>query len=253
MSSPSFRLLLAFLALALAPAAAVRGEPDIIAKARAYVGSESALNAVKSVHYSGTMTAPNPADPTKPATVRIDIIFQAPYRQRTIRTTDTLTDTLALDTYDGWHRVEDSKDPSRWRMQILPTDQVKRQRAIVRENLSFFRGLEQDGGQVLDLGSATLDGVACRKIAFIYSADVIFYRYFDAASGRLLLSETEGGNTIREEGEIRVNGVRFPKVIINSSKSADGTEQTVTITFDTITVNETFPDSIFAMPSFSGK
>ncbi len=51
-------------------------------------------------------------------------------------------------------------------------------------------------GKVTDMGSTKLDGVACRKIAFIHSADVIFFRYFDEASGRMLvLSETESGNS----------------------------------------------------------
>ena len=250
---PYFRRLAVWSALLVAPVAAVCAEPEIIVKARAYLGSEAALGAVKSVHYSGTMVTANPADPGKPVIVAIDIIFQSPYRQRTVRTTDTLVDTIALDSYDGWHRIEESKDPSRWRMQVLPTDQVKRQRAVVVENLSFFRGLERAGGKVLDLGSTQADGVACRKIAFIHSADVIFYRYFDEASGRLILSGTESGSTLREQGEILVKGIRFPRVIVNASKSAEGKDQTVTITFDSITVNESFPDSIFAIPSFAGK
>lgn len=253
MHSLSFRPFVTLLALSLAPVAPVQAEPAIIAKARAYLGSEAALMAVKSVHYTGSMAAPNPAGPATPVSVAIDIIFQAPYRQRTVRTTATLVDTSALDTYDGWRRVQDPKDPSRWRLQQLPTDQVKRQRAIVWENLAFFRGLERVGGTVEDQGSVTIDGVACRKIAFTHAPDMIFYRYFAEANGRLILTETEAGSSIREQGEIMVNGLRFPKKIINTIKAADGKLQTVTITFDTITVNETFPDSFFAVPSFSSK
>lgn len=253
MFSPSFRLFVALLVLALAPAAALRAEPDIIAKARAYLGPEAALTAVKSVHYTGTMVTPNAADPAKPVTTAIDIIFQAPYRQRTVRVTDKLVDTSALDAYDGWHRVQDPKNPSQWRLQLLPTDQVKRQRAIVLENLGFYRGMQPEGCQVLDQGSTTIAGVACRKIAFIHAPDIIFYRYFDETSGRLILTETENGSSIREQGEIMVGGIRFPKMIVNLAKTADGREQTITITFDTITVNETFPDNTFAIPSFTAK
>lgn len=252
LSLPSRRLA-ALLTLLVVSATGLHAELDIIAKARAYLGSEAALNAVNSVHYSGTMLMPNPADPAKPVSVAIDIIFQAPYRQRTVRTTDTLIDTIALDTYDGWHRAQDLKAAGASRVQVLPTDQVKRQRAIVQENLGFFRGLEREGGRVVDLGATTVDGVACRKVAFMHSDDIIFYRYFDAASGRLVLSEAENGSSIRERGEIRVNGVRFARQVMNTSRNAAGKEQTVTIIFDTITLNESLPDSTFAIPSFTGK
>ena len=253
MFSPFSRLLATCLVLAIAPVSALHAEPAIIAKARSYLGTEAALTAVKSVHYKGTMTGSSATDASKPVSLAIDLVFQLPYQLRTARTTDSVVDTIGLDNYDGWHRVQDSKDPTRWRLQVLPTDQVKRQRAIVIENISFYRGLEKAGGKVIDLGSTTVNGVACRKIEFLHAADIIFFRYIDESTGRLLLSETETGSTIREEGEILVQGVRFPKVIINTSKTADGKEQNVTITFDSITLNESFPDSTFAIPSFSGK
>lgn len=224
----------------------------MIAKARAYLGSEAALNAVTSVHYIGSMQAPNSSDPSKPIPVTLDIIFQAPYRQRTVRTAPTLIDTSALDGYDAWHRVQDPKDASKWRMQILVPEEIKRQRAIVWENLAFYRGLEKEGGTVRDEGTVTVAGVLCRKLAFVHSDAIIFYRYFDEVSGRLVQTETEAGSVIREQGEVMVNGIRFPRMIVNSLKDADGKEQTVTITFDRITVNEQFPASIFAIPSFSG-
>src|ERR1019366_2504737 len=144
-------------------------------------------------------------------------------------------------------------DPTQQRLQVLAAAQVKRQRAIVWENLGFYRGLEREGGQVLDQGTAVIGGVTCRKLAFVHADDIIFYRYFDEASGRLVRSETESGDAILEQGEILAGGIRFPKIIVNTLKGADGKEQSITITFDKITVNETFPESIFAVPSFSGK
>lgn len=243
------RRLAALSALSLVTAAAVAAEPAIIAKARAYLGSEEALNAVKSVHYVGSLLAPNPADATKPVPVTIDIIFQAPFQQRTVRTTDAIVDTTGLDDYDGWHRALNPKDPTQIRLQLLPSEQVKRQRAIVWENLAFYRGVEKIGGKVEDEGPATIEGIACRKIAFIHSPGIVFTRYFDEATGRLVLTETEGSNPIREQGELMAGGVRFPKMIVNSVKGADGKERQITITFEKITVNESFPASTFAIPT----
>lgn len=234
-------------------ATAMGAEPPIVAKARAYLGPEAALNGVKSVHYVGSMLAPNAADPAKPIPVAIDIIIQAPYRQRLMRSTPSVVDTTALDGYDCWNRMQEQKNPTKWRLQLLGPDQIRRQRATVWENLAFYRGLEQVGGKVLDQGAVTVEGVACRKLAFVHAENIIFYRYFDETSGRLVLTETESGSSIRELGEIMVNGLRFPRVIVNTLKGADGKEQTITITFDQITVNESFPASIFAVPSFAGQ
>ena len=249
----SLRRVAAVFLLVFAPLAVAHAEHPIVAKARAYLGTEEALNAVRSVHYVGSLLAPNPADPANPTRVGIEIIFQAPYCQRTVRTTGTVVDTTALDVYDGWHRAQSVKDPTQQRLQVLLAPQVKRQRAIVWENLGFYRGLEREGGQVLDQGTVVIGGTTCRKLAFVHAADIIFYRYFDETSGRLVRSETETGDSILEQGEILAGGIRFPKVIVNTLKGPDGKEQSLTITFDQITVNETFPESMFAVPSFSGK
>ena len=247
------RRLAAVLLMFFAPVAVAYAEHPIVAKARAYLGTEDALNAVRSVRYSGSMLTPNPVDPANPKRIGIEIIFQTPYCQRTVRTTDTVIETTALDVYEGWHRAQSVKDPTQQRLQVLPTDQVKRQRAIVWENLGFYRGLEREGGQVLDQGTAVIGGVTCRKLAFVHAEDIIFYRYFDEASGRLVRSETETGDSILEQGEILAGGLRFPKVIVNTLKGPDGKAQPITITFDKITVNETFPEGIFAVPAFSAK
>lgn len=229
-------------------AAAFAAEPAIIAKARAFIGSEAALNNVKSVHYTGTLLAPDPADPAKQVQTKIEIIFQKPEQQRITATSDKAIETTALDGYEGWMRLQDPNDPKKWRQTLLGTEQIKRLRANTWENLSFFRGIERNGGTIEDQGTKTIDGVTCQKIAFIHGPNIVFYRYFDVATGRLVFTETEGGGTIRESGEMVVDGIRFPKSIVTSTKNAKGEPQSVTITFDTIRVNETFPDSHFRVP-----
>src|SRR5437868_32603 len=68
------------LTTAAPPAAnpALADEPPIIAKARARLGSEAALDAVTSVHYSGALTTSDSANPTKGTQAKIDMIFQKP-------------------------------------------------------------------------------------------------------------------------------------------------------------------------------
>ena len=250
MTTPCFRRL-AVLAVLLFTGAAVRAELPIIAKARAYVGSEAALDAVKSIHYVGSLITTDPTDARKLTYVTVDIMIQSPYRQRISNSSDKSIEVTGLDNYDGWHRVQDPKDATHWRLVVLGKDQIKRLRANTWENLAFYRGLEREGGRVLDQGAATVDGVACRKVAFVHDDSIVFFRYFDETTGRLVLTETERGVAIRELGEIQANGVRFPKSIITTAKAADGKPQSVTVTFDKVTVNDSFPAGTFAIPAFS--
>ena len=239
---------------ALVFAAAGRAtEPAIIAKARAYLGTEAALESVKSIHYQGTLTLANSSDPAKPARAAVDIVFQKPDQQRISSTSDKLIEVTALDAYDGWQRQQDPADPTKWQQTLLGPEQIKRLRANTWENLFFFRGLEASGGRVEEKGSASFDGVNCAKVAFIHSSTIIFYRYFDKATGRLVFTETENGSTIREQGEILASGVHFPQSIVTTTKTTTGVTQTVTINFDKITVNEVFPSKLFTPPSLLSK
>lgn len=249
-----FRLL-AVITVCLFSAFTVHAAADVdqvISRARAVVGSEKALNALQSLHYTGTLTTTAVENGvSKPVKVAIEILFQAPYRQRIVATDANKIEITALDDYEGWQREQDPADSTRWRMAFLSIEQIKRLRANTWENLSFFRGIERRHGQVKDLGNATVDGKTCRKLAFDHGDGIVFTRYFDDASGRLVLTETENGITIREEDEIMVEGIRFPRKIISTSKLPDGSERVVTIVFDKIAVNETFADSLFAIPAMN--
>lgn len=234
-----------------AVAFAAAAEPEIVAKARAYVGSEDALNSVKSIHYYGSLITPDPTDAKKMTYVAVEIILQSPYQQCVTSKSDRSVEQTALDGYDAWHRMQDPKDSTKWRTQIYGPDQIKRMRANTWENLAYYRGIERIGGKVVDQGDVTVDGVACRKLAYVHAPNIIFFRYFDRATGRLVVTENESGGSIREQGELRVNGIHFPKAIVTTSKGADGKEQSVTLTFDRVVVNEAFPASTFAIPALA--
>ncbi len=239
---------LVFSLLAVAASQAAE-EPPIIAKARAFIGAEKILNELKSVHYVGTLVTADPADPSKQTRAAMEITFQRPEQQRIMATSDKMVEITALDGYEGWQRVQDPKDPAKWRQTLLGPDQIKRLRANTWENLAYFRGIEKVGGRIEDLGAATVEGVACQKIAFIHAPNIVFYRYFDLSTGRLVFTETEAGGTIREQGEVVVHGVRFPRSIVTQTKNREGKLVTVTITFDKITINETYPAGLFAVPA----
>lgn len=256
-SATLVRILIALAgSLGVSALAGAQTAEQIIALARAYYGNEGALSAIKSVHFVGTMeTQQFTAEGPKPVSFAIEIIFQKPYQQRIVRTSPTAVQVTGLDEYDGWQRLQDVKNESRWQLTLLEPQIIKQLRANTWENLNFFKGIEQCGGSVQVIGPATIDGTATIKVAFIHEPRIIFYRYFDTTTGRLVFTETGLGDRIKEEGEIMVDGLRFPQKVTSISKTTDAKGQAVdnptVITFDKITLNETFPDSYFNVPPLS--
>lgn len=241
--------------LATSAVVAQASEPAIIAKARAFVGTETALADFKSVRFTGFLIAADPADPAKEVRTPVEIIFQKPDQQRITATGAKEIETTGLDGYEGWQRRDYPDNPAGWKQFLLGVEQIKRLRANTWENLSFFRGIELQGGKVEDKGTQKVGEILCQKIAFIHTPTVVFYRYFDVATGRLVLTETESGGTIREEGEMVVSGIRFPKSIVTVTELPNGTAQTVTVAFEKVDVNQEFPGSTFRvpMPTASGR
>ena len=256
MKKPVFPSSLALLVSLAASPLRAENVNQVIAQARAYLGTESALNAVHTIHFTGTMETmakvPSPADKTKQIDqlVRLptEIIFQKDYQQRITVTAPAVIQTDALDGYDAWQKRINPANPAQWQVTLHDAGQVKRLRANTWENLYFFAGIDKTGGSVQLVGDVTVDGVACSKVTFTHSESIIFQRYFDKATGRLVKTETENGGEIREEGEMIANGVRFPRKVIN--KGANG--QATTITFDKVVLNESIAASEFAVPTLQG-
>lgn len=237
----------------LAAVAAPGAELPILAKARAYLGGDAAIDAVKSVHYVGTLLITE-EDGKLISRAKAELFFQKPEQQRVEATYEKTAErvayreTTALDGYEAWQILEDLADPTRWQFKVFDTPEVRGLRATTWENLNFYRGIEAHGGRIEDLGEVTTEGVKCRKVGFIYGPALAFYRHFEVDTGRLVFTETGNGTTLKEEGELRVNGLRYPQRIIQRSRDADGRIKVLTTTFDTITLNETFPTAFFALP-----
>ncbi len=212
-----------------------------ITKARAYLGPEAALNSVRSMRITGVI------ENERKEQIRAEFVFQKADQHYYTLTDGKTVQTTALDGYDGWvSRLPDRANPTNWQLTLLEKEPIKRMRANNAETLGFYRTIEKRGGRTEYLGEAKTDGVDCVKIAFIYSPAIIFYRYFDKATGRLVMMQTESGLITREEGEIIVNGIRFSKKLTNTTPNGVAS----TLSIEAITLNEQFPPSAFAVPSF---
>lgn len=242
MKTRHLTVLATLIAFATAPLGAQTAEAWI-AKARAFLGGDKALNAVKSVHFVGFLEL---TDGTKLPT---DIIFQKPYQQRITVTGPQVIEATALDGYDAWQKRTNPANPLQWQVTLLDATQVKRLRANTLENLSFYAIRDMPGCEVAVSGETTVDGRACVKLTFTHGPSIVFMRYFDKATGQLVKTETENGAEIREEGEMVIDGIRFPRRVINKAPNGSVTA----ITFDQVKVNEQFPADTFAVPSLQAR
>lgn len=229
-------------------------EPAIIAKARAYLGPESVLDSVNSIHMVGSLTA-SPDNSAAPQRMTVDIIIQKPDRESILIVQKDRIIHTALDAFEGSQEAQDKPAPGQtsidlrktYRLTILSPEQVESLRVDVLEQIWFYHGPMHEGGQIEDRGSATTDGIATEKIAFVYGPKNTYVRQFDQSTGRLVYSEINGVSKIRQSGEIMAGGIRFPKQI-DVTDVINGKDSTKTYTFDKITVNESFPESLFAVP-----
>lgn len=239
-SSRVFPLLAGLVAFAVLAPAARAEETEInqlLDRARAYIGGDAVLDAVKSLHYRGTVTAQDGK------THQIDIIVRRPLQQRVVETTDELRVITVLDNYDGWRRVEQVNRPESARVAMLSAIDVRQLRANTWQNIYFYHNIDVVGGTIAIVGDAEIDGVACVHTTFAHTGHATFNRFFEKATGRLVLTRTSEGAESRESGEFPVAGIRFPKQL--TTKLAD---KTSTVVFDEIRVNEEVDEALFVRP-----
>jgi hypothetical protein len=236
------------LALALVASAGLRAEPAVIGLARAYLGPDSTLDGINTIHFVGSFERTDPDHPevgTIHAT--LDMVFSKPYRQRQVMRGAKVSDTTVLDGYDAWERLQDNVDPSKFRLKWLSVNDIKSLRANTWENLHFFRGLDV-GDTAEDQGPSTVDGIACERVDFIHGQGNVFERFFDRDTGKLVLT-VRSGESIRETGEIIVDGIKFPKSIVSVAKTPSGKDLVTTVTFDSVVLNEPIKGDAFAAPN----
>ncbi|MCB1123681.1 MAG: hypothetical protein KJT03_19160 [Verrucomicrobiae bacterium] len=214
----------------------------ILNKARAFISDEATLNKVKSLRFEGTITDPNGE------TATIVINLQRPYKLlQSLTRNDGIVEEFGLNDYEGWVKRYREDNPDIYG--LLPVDviRLKRLRANTYEGLNFFSTQTNFSRKIEYLGTKELNGKQVEMIKILYGS-AHFIRYFDKNTGELLLSEIESGESIEEQGEIKVAGIVFPKYLITRK---DG-EQISHLEFQKIEVNPKLDESLFQQPALPG-
>jgi hypothetical protein len=250
------RFLTAFVLLAegLRAATAPGDLNAVIALVRSRLGTEAVLNELKTIHYRGKYEKSDGA-PTGRLAGNFESFFQKPFQQRlALSFTSGREEITALDGLESWMRIKEGADQ---RLTLFPKEQTKALRIVTWQTLDFFRGIERVGGTAEFLGEENADGVACWKVAFRHETNLTYTYFFDKATGRMVVAKisrrqapyTVVEGEMREEGELIVDGIRFPRKTISTFKEPSGQTTTIIQENEKITVGETFPAALFAVPS----
>lgn len=229
------------LALAVPLLHATPSAEEMVAKAREYLGGDAVLDRVTSVYYEGDF------ETGEGDTGTIKITFQRPLQQRIEVLRGDLGEVTALNDFDGWRMLYDLNDKSRWSMTLLDPPNIRELQANTWENLNFFKGIEARRGRVEAEGLVEVDEKQTMKLVFHHPRGIVFTRFFCVETGRLMMTQTNEGSEIREQGEVRVGGIVFPETL---TMKRDG-KVINRVRFREIRVNEKFEDSLFDIPSMA--
>jgi len=214
---------------------------EILSKARQYLGGDEALDRIQSIAYEGVF------ETGEGVSGDMTIVFQKPLQQRVEIIRGELGEVTALNDLDAWRKVYHRTERDNWSLTILDVPQIRELQANTLENLYFFRGIHRQFGRIEHRGRTQVDGRDAVELVFNYGRGILFFRFFDIETGRLLMTRTHQGAELRETGEQRIEGVLFPEQI---TMTRDG-ELLNTIRFVSIRLNEQFPDSLFEIPSLA--
>lgn len=209
----------------------------IIQRAREFLGGDAALDAVLSLRFKGHVTS---ADGKTHA---IEIFARKPMQQLIIEESDDVRVLTGLDDYDGWRKEGPVSRPDSGRIILMAAPEIRRLRASTWQVVYYYKDVAAVGGSITLDGEEEIDGIACARVVFAHPGGVRFVRFFDKATGRLVLTRTDDGAELRESGEIIVAGVHFPKELTTTAA-----DQTTRVVFDEIAVNETYDDARFKTP-----
>ncbi len=223
-----------------APAAGEMSAGEIIAKARRVIGPEEKLRNVRALHYQGSMEHPEAQKGTE-----VEIYVKKNFRQRLEIRSPAQTLIRGLNDFEGWVREYETGNPEEGALQIMNLNGLKETRANAWENIHFYEPMPPRMGRVICKGATVKDGKKVHHLLYEYDDGTTYDRFFDVDTGKLVVGVMSGEVEIKEEGEIIVDGIRFPKKV---KTYRDGKLQD-SIVFSKITVNEDLPDKLFEVPS----
>jgi len=211
---------------------------DVLAKARAYVAPEEKLESIEVLFYDGTLTPANGSPARK-----VSLLLQKPASQRLEITQGNGRITMVVNEKEGF-MVRENLETGDKQTTSLPLEQVRLFKANASENLNFFQFPPRSQVRTKYLGEQEFRGQTVDVVRYIHPHGIVFLRYFDPETGRLVATESDGGTINIEEGSMEVGGIRFSDKIL----AYESDELVHTIQFERSDVNPDLPEWVFDFP-----
>jgi len=214
---------------------------EFLKKARARLGTESALKNVESIRYEGDVFSPNGE-----LFSTLTLVFDKPDRQLLRENQNGQVNQTAVNGLEGYLLSFADNDPANRILRALPPLQTKRMTSNAVENLYFFNGPRfVRGAETIDEGLVDFEGGQARKIVFQYPLGLVYVRYFDPNTAKLVATVSSDGLKMKERESIQSSNIRFPAVV--DTYDEDG-KLLRTVKFTEIVVNGQIPPGYFDFP-----
>lgn len=214
---------------------------ETVARAREYMGGSDKLDAIKSIHLQGVLVYGSGQSGT------IDSVFQKPSHHQVVTTMGAVKETSTLNKSEAWRKAEDLRSPGAFELSFYDVDEVRHLQATVLDALSFFETPPTRKGRIEYLGTGDVNGEPAEVMYYLHTDRIWFRKYFDPETGRLMHMVNDKGVVYSYEGEKLVDGVRFPEKVVVRIITQFG-EQTMEVSYSSITLNEEFDLERFRVP-----
>ncbi|HCR30958.1 MAG TPA: hypothetical protein DIV79_13175 [Opitutae bacterium] len=209
--------------------------------ARSYIGPDEKLDALESIHYKGSLLYSSGDLGT------IEMVYQKPMRHRMVAVIGERREVSVLDGSEGWTTFERVVDSVPLSMEIFDPIRILIMQSSVREAFSFFRKPDTRNGDITYEGKEIVNGRECVILTYHHGDGIAYQRFIDAESGQVHRTLDSKGVEYLEEGELIVDGLRFPKKMVSTFSTAIGS-QSMEFAYSSIDLNKKLPESDFVMP-----
>lgn len=212
---------------------------EVIDRARATVGTESALDGLITLQLVGSL---EPADPEMPSATLL-IIARKPASQRLEIRADDIVETTLLNGGRGCI-IRSNLNAEASQMRDLVGPELQRVLYSTRQYFNFYRPDFKNGEKVLLEGIENHRGQRAYKLVYQYPDGLETIRYFSVQDDTLVATITENGVESVGLGSQSVGGIKFPKEI----EYYEGERKLHTILLHEVKVNKPLAAGIFEIP-----
>lgn len=203
---------------------------DTVALGRAYMGGNAKLDAVQSLRFEGVLVHAGGQSGT------VESVIKKPGYYQFISTLAGTRETSTLNPTSAWRKVENFQEPGAYTLSFYDVDEMRHLEATIADNIGFLKKPSTRNGRIVFVGKGKVKGKSSVVLDYVHSDRIWFRRFFDPETGRVMHMQSSKGMVFTYEGELEVEGVRFPAKTLVRYVTQYG-ESTMEISYSKAEVN----------------